>query len=64
MTDPDGIALMMGVLFLLGIFLVMAAGVEWMVSKPRRRRFVQRDKVAERKRVILRNAFKTRAGIR
>lgn len=64
MTDPDGIGLMLAVLFLLGLCLVLAAGIEWMVNKPRRRRFVQRDHVAARKRAITHRGFKTRAGIR
>ncbi len=63
MFDLDGIALLL-IFAVIGIgFLVGAACVERLVE-PRKRRFTQRDHVAEAKRRITRRAFKTRAGIR
>lgn len=51
----------------IGPLVVGAFVVEELMPRARRRkrnRFVQRDTVAEHKRIITRRAFKTRAGIR
>lgn len=63
MTDPNGLALMI-VMGLIGIAGLFGAAFVERLAEPRRRRFKQRDHVAEHKRVIVRNGFKTRAGIR
>ena len=63
MTDPDGIALLI-VMGVIGIALLLGAAFVERLVEPRKRRFHQRDHVAEAKRRITRNAFKTRAGIR
>lgn len=54
--------LVMGVIGL--VLLLGAAFIEKLVERPAKRRFQQRDHVAERKRIVVRNGFKTRAGIR
>ena len=62
--DTNGIALLI-VMGVIGIALLLgAAFVERLVEPRGKRRFTQRDHVAEAKRRITRNAFKTRAGIR